>query len=91
MKCCGICGSRDIPEAHSADRIYRAAEQYIDRIKANPEWGYIVRGILADNVPRGTEYKGIKVLGRIDNLMIVLPENKLDEIAITLGWQNIIN
>ena len=63
----------------------RAAEQYIDRIKANPEWGYIVRGILADNVPRGTEYKGIKVLGRIDNLMIVLPENKLDEIAITLG------
>ena len=46
----------------------RAAEQYIDRIKANPEWGYIVRGILADNVPRGTEYKGVKVLGRIDNL-----------------------
>ena len=63
----------------------RAAEQYIDRIKANPEWGYIVRGILADNVPRGTEYKGVKVLGRIDNLTIVLPENKLDEIAITLG------
>ena len=63
----------------------RAAEQYIDRIKANPEWGYIVRGILADNVPRGTEYKEIKVLGRIDNLKIVLPENKLDEIAITLG------
>ena len=69
----------------------RAAEQYIDRIKANPEWGYIVRGILADNVPRGTEYKGIKVLGRIDNLMIVLPENKLDEIAITLGLAEYLN
>lgn len=63
----------------------RAAEQYIDRIKANPEWGYIVRGILADNVPRGTKYRDVKVLGRIDNLKIVLPENKLDEIAITLG------
>ena len=63
----------------------RAAEQYIDRIKANPEWGYTVRGILADNVPRGTEYKGIKVLGRTENLTIILPENKLDEIAITLG------
>lgn len=63
----------------------RAAEQYIDRIFANPSWGYVVRGILADNVPRGTEYKGIKVLGRIENLSIVLPENKLDEIAITLG------
>ena len=63
----------------------RAAEQYVDRIKANPEWGYIVRGILADNKPRGPEYRGIKVLGRTENLTIVLPENKLDEIVITLG------
>ena len=63
----------------------RAAEQYIDRVLANPDWGYSIRGILADNIPRGTEYKGIKVLGRIDNLEIVLPENKLDEIFITLG------
>ena len=62
----------------------RAAEQYIDRILSNPEWGYIVRGILADNKPRGTEYRGIKVLGRVENLTIILPENKLDEIAITL-------
>ncbi|HJA43535.1 MAG TPA: undecaprenyl-phosphate glucose phosphotransferase [Candidatus Dorea stercoravium] len=63
----------------------RAAEEYIDRVVANPSWGYTVRGILADNVSRGTEYKGIKVLGRIDNLSIILPENRLDEIAITLG------
>ena len=63
----------------------RAAEQYIDRILSNPEWGYIVRGFLADNKPRGTEYRGIKVLGRVENLTIILPENKLDEIAITLG------
>ena len=48
-------------------------------------WGYNIRGILADNVPRGTEYKKVRVLGRIDNLEIVLPENKLDEIVITLG------
>ena len=32
-------------------------------------------------------YKGVKVLGRIDNLEIILPENKLDEIAITLSLQ----
>ena len=63
----------------------RAAEQYIDRIQANPDWGYNIRGILADNVPRGTEYKKVRDLGRIDNLEIVLPENKLDEIVITLG------
>lgn len=63
----------------------RAAEQYIDRIKANPEWGYSVKGILDDNHPIGTEYKGVKVIGRVDDLMRILPENKLDEIAITLG------
>lgn len=63
----------------------RAAEEYIDRILLNPQWGYTIRGILDDTVPAGTAYKGIKVLGRIDNLMVILPENRLDEIAITLG------
>lgn len=63
----------------------QSAEAYIDRIKSNPQWGYHVMGILDDNVTSGTEYKGIKVLGRIANLEIILPENKLDEIAITLG------
>lgn len=63
----------------------RAAEEYIDRIIQNPEWGYTVRGILADNMPRGTVYRGYKVIGRIDNLSIILPENRLDEIVITLG------
>lgn len=63
----------------------RAAEQYIDRIKANPQWGYMVRGILDDDAERGTIYKGVKVIGTIENLPIILPENKLDEIAITLS------
>ena len=63
----------------------RAAEQYIDRILANPEWGYAVRGILDDHQPRGMEYKGIKVIGSIDNLLVILPQNQIDEIAITLG------
>lgn len=63
----------------------RAAEEYIDRILDNPQWGYKIRGILDDHIEAGTEYRGIKVLGRIDNLMVILPENRLDEIAITLG------
>lgn len=63
----------------------RAAEEYIDRIHSNPQWGYVVRGILDDNAARGTIYKGIKVIGNIDNLSIILLENKLDEIAITLS------
>lgn len=63
----------------------RAAEEYIDRILQNPQWGYTVRGILDDNVPAGTTYKNVKVIGRIANLMIILPISSLDEIAITLG------
>lgn len=63
----------------------RAAEGFIDRVKANPEWGYLIRGILDDHIERGTMYKGVKVIGRIDNLSVILPENRLDEIAITLG------
>ena len=30
--------------------IQKAAEQYIDRIKQNPQWGYNIRGILDDNI-----------------------------------------
>ena len=61
-----------------------SAESYINKVLLNPQWGYVIRGILDDNVERGTEYKGVKVLGTIDNLSLILPENKLDEIAITL-------
>lgn len=63
----------------------RAAEEYITRINQNPQWGYVVRAILDDRIPRGTIYKGVKVVGQIENLLYILPENKLDEIAITLS------
>ena len=66
----------------------RAAEEYIDRIMANPQWGYVVRGILDDHIPAGTLYRGVKVVGRVDNLYYILPENKLDEIAITLSLED---
>ena len=66
----------------------RACEQYIDRILVNPQWGYEIRGILDDEVPAGTYYKGIQVLGCIDNLEVILPQNKLDEIAIALPLKN---
>ena len=67
---------------------FRAGEEYINRILGNPEWGYVVCGILDDFVPAGTLYRGIKVLGRIDNLHEILPENELDEIAITLSLKD---
>ncbi len=63
----------------------RAAEGYIDRILANPEWGYCIRGILDDHKPWGEEYRGIKVIGSLKDLKPILDMNRLDEIAITLS------
>lgn len=63
----------------------RAAEAYIDRIRAFPQWGYQIEGILDDNVKPGTNYNGAIVLGSIDCLLDLLSKNNLDEIAITLG------
>ena len=66
----------------------RAAEEYIDRLTDNPQWGYVACGILDDHIPAGTVYKGVKVLGRLGNLEVILPENRLDEIAISLSLQD---
>lgn len=63
----------------------RTAENYIDRVLANPEWGYQVRGILDDHAERGEEYRGVKIIGTISNLKTILDFNVLDEIAITLS------
>jgi len=66
----------------------RAAEGYIDRIKLNPGWGYEVKGIFDNVHPVGTEYRGIPVIGTIDDLNGYLGENQLDEITITLALKD---
>jgi len=62
-----------------------AAEAFIDRILANPQWGYKISGILDDNKEPGYTYKGIAVLGSTDELENILENNRLDEIALTLA------
>lgn len=64
-----------------------AAEAFIDRIYANPQWGYRISGILDDNKETGYTYKNVPVMGTTDDLEHILEENRLDEIAITLGLQ----
>lgn len=64
-----------------------AAEAFIDRILANPQWGYKISGILDDNKEPGYTYKGIAVLGSTDELEKILENNRLDEIALTLALQ----
>ncbi len=62
-----------------------AAEGYIDRIFANPQWGYQIDGILDDNCEPGRFYHNIPVIGNTNDINRILDENDLDEIAITLG------
>ncbi len=63
----------------------KAAEAFIDRVKDNPEWGYQINGILDDNYGTGTDYRGIHVIGTLQDLNEILETNKQDEIAVTLG------
>ena len=63
----------------------RAAESYIDRLLAHPEWGYTIHGILDNFKPLGHAYRNIPVIGRITDLKKVLADNNYDEITITLG------
>ena len=66
----------------------RAGEEYIDKIKDNPEWGYVICGILDDRIPKGTQYKGVEVAGDIDQLSAILADNNMDEIGITLALED---
>ncbi|MCD8347082.1 MAG: undecaprenyl-phosphate glucose phosphotransferase [Lachnospiraceae bacterium] len=63
----------------------RAAEEYIDRIVQNPQWGYQILGILSDDTEKGTRYRGVEVLGPIGSLNTLLTYHTPDEIAITVG------
>ncbi len=62
-----------------------SAQGYIDRIKANPEWGYRIFGILDDNQYGPVRRSGITFCGTIAKLEEVINENMLDEIVVTLG------
>ena len=66
----------------------KSAEQYIDRVIGNPGFGYRVRGILDDREKRGMEFRGVKVIGMLDDLDLILKANSVDEIVITLDLQH---
>lgn len=61
-----------------------SAESLIDRVHVNPQWGYQLHGILDDNHEIGESYRGVKVIGRLEELSGILEANQLDEIMITL-------
>lgn len=61
-----------------------ASNRLIDAIKRNPEWSYVVDGILDDLVKEGTTYRHCSVTGKLENLANVLQTQNIDEVAITL-------
>ena len=61
-----------------------AARGYIDRIKANPQWGYYIHGIISDSKEVGFAYRGISVIGTISDLESILENNSYEEIIIAL-------
>ncbi len=61
-----------------------ASNKIIDAIKRNPGWGCKIDGILDDIADIGTEYRHIKVTGRLDNLADILSRQETDEVDITL-------
>lgn len=69
----------------------QAAESFIDRILANPEWGYHIHGMLDNYHPAGFSYRKVSVLGKIEDLDALLEKNTLDEIAITLSLKEYEN
>ena len=66
----------------------RTTEGLIDRMKANPHWGYNIKGILDDSMEIGTRYRGVPVLGTLDSLEEYLAQNVLDEINITMRMED---
>ncbi len=62
-----------------------SAQGYIDRINANPEWGYRIFGILDDNMYGPVRRSGITFCGNINSLEDVITENMIDEIIVTLN------
>lgn len=66
----------------------RTAEGYIDRLTANPQWGYHIKGILDDSMEIGTKYKGVPVIGTLSEVEHYLQTVTLDEIAITMKLED---
>lgn len=61
-----------------------AATGFIERNKDNPEWGYQILGLIDDELEKGTDKEGIKVLGDLSDLRNILSGNDIDEIMVTL-------
>ncbi len=65
-----------------------AAQGFIEKNRANPEWGYHILGLLSDSLEKHSFIDGVEVLGDLSDLRNIIEQNELDEIVVTLPLQN---
>lgn len=61
------------------------ARGFIDRVKNNSQWGYCIHGIVDDENELGMDYKGVSIIGRLDELSGLLESNSYDEVVVALN------
>lgn len=62
----------------------KGADGYLERVRTNPQWGYVIYGILDNSLAEGSTYNGIPVLGNVSKLSEILAKNEVDEVMVTL-------
>ena len=62
----------------------KGADGYLERVRTNPQWGYVIYGLLDNSLAEGSTYNGIPVLGNVSKLSEILAKNEVDEVMVTL-------
>lgn len=61
------------------------ARKVIRAVKENKNLGYIIIGIIEDNISKGKNVEGISIIGKLENLETTIKEYNIDEIIIALS------
>ena len=60
----------------------KRAAQFISKINNHPEWGFRIAGIIDyEEVHRGKDIEGIKVMGTLEDMPHILHNNSIDEVV----------
>ncbi len=66
----------------------KACEAFLDRVKENGRWGYVIDGILDNHLKEGECYKDYRVIGKLEKLPEILSQNETDEVFVTLNLKD---
>lgn len=61
------------------------ADEFMQRLRSNKHWGYVVMGALDDNLPVNSKTpEGVDIIGSLADLEPFLEQHNVDEVFITL-------